>query len=162
MDNDIKNQIQQGIKDFMNSAQYGITKIQSHLHNGMDTNQVDIKDILRFPKIATNGQTITFNTTTNQWEATTITTITTKAGKIASAGTAGSVFPTGWTVSKTATGQYTVVHNLGSTAYAVVANPVDVSGSVVTIGINSNSFVILITDLSGSATDSATDFIFSQ
>ena len=46
MDNDLQNQIQQGIKDYMDSSQYGVTKIPSHLHNGVDTSRISQKDII--------------------------------------------------------------------------------------------------------------------
>ena len=45
--------------------------VPKHVHNGVDTNRIDIKDIARFPANPTNGQTVVFNSTTNQWEATT-------------------------------------------------------------------------------------------
>lgn len=42
------------------------------------------------------------------------------SGYINSNGTAGTPFPTGWSVAHTATGKYTVTHNLGNTNYVVV------------------------------------------
>ena len=37
MDNDLQNQIQQGIKDYMRESQYSVTQIPYHLHNGVDS-----------------------------------------------------------------------------------------------------------------------------
>jgi len=70
MDNDLKNQIQQGIKDYMSSAQYGVTKIPSHLHNGVDTQQIPITSIVNsdlYVAVATvtlgSSQILTLHTT---------------------------------------------------------------------------------------------------
>lgn len=43
--NEIQNLITQGIKNYMNSAQYGVTKIPSHLHNGKDTPKITVVDL---------------------------------------------------------------------------------------------------------------------
>ena len=46
MDNEnLKNLIQQGIKDFMTSGQYNLTRIQSHAHNGTDTSKITVVDL---------------------------------------------------------------------------------------------------------------------
>lgn len=42
---DLKNLIQQEIKNYMNSSQYGISKIPSHLHNGIDTPKITVVDV---------------------------------------------------------------------------------------------------------------------
>jgi len=45
------------------------------------------------------------------------------AGFVNAAGTAGTVFPSGWTVTNIGTGQYRITHNLGTTDYAVTLTP---------------------------------------
>ncbi len=53
--------------------------------------------------------------------------ITSYMGQVALGGGAGPIFPKGWSVSETALGQYTIVHNLGYTDknYTVYASSVD-------------------------------------
>ena len=45
MDNDIKNLIQQEIKNYFNSSQYNVSKIPSHVHNGADTAKITVVDL---------------------------------------------------------------------------------------------------------------------
>jgi len=45
------------------------------------------------------------------------------AGFVNAIGTAGTVFPSGWTVVSIGTGRYRITHNLGTTDYAVVLTP---------------------------------------
>lgn len=45
------------------------------------------------------------------------------AGFVNAAGTAGTVFPSGWTVTNIGLGQYRITHNLGTTDYAVTLTP---------------------------------------
>jgi len=45
------------------------------------------------------------------------------AGFVNAGGTAGTVFPSDWTVTSIGTGQYRITHNLGTTDYAVVLTP---------------------------------------
>jgi len=44
-------------------------------------------------------------------------------GFVNAAGTAGGVFPTGWTVTNLSAGRYEITHNLGSTNYVVLLTP---------------------------------------
>lgn len=48
----------------------------------------------------------------------------TYVGQVTSGGTAGSIFPSGWSVTKNGTGDYTVTHNLNKSNIALV-NPTD-------------------------------------
>lgn len=52
-----------------------------------------------------------------------------------SAGAAGGVFPSGWTIDHGSTGDYLITHNLGTGAYAVVASPI---GTTTAVEIESN------------------------
>jgi hypothetical protein len=82
-------------------------------------------------------------------------------GSVQSGGTANTL-PRDWTVSKTGTGIYTVVHNLAvtGTQYAVVASPVGTPGRGYCSGMakSTNSFEIYFANTSGSAADMAFDF----
>lgn len=81
------------------------TRIATHIHNGGESQRINYNtDIIGIPTSI-------------------------YAGYVNSDGTAGNL-PTGWTSSKTGTGQYTITHNLNTakytanaTAYATVAFP---------------------------------------
>lgn len=82
------------------------------------------------------------------------------SGHIAAAGTAVSI-PTGWSVSKTATGNYLITHNLKTNDYAVAATPVYTSDrrlTAVLLTKTSTSFKVN-TILTGT-TDSDEQFTF--
>jgi hypothetical protein len=66
------------------------------------------------------------------------------SGQVHSGGTAGSPFPSGWSVSGSG-GSYTVTHNLGTTNYVVVANSVTSGGNVLMIvdSKNADDFTVL-------------------
>jgi hypothetical protein len=82
-------------------------------------------------------------------------------GSVQSGGTANTL-PRDWTVSKTGTGIYTVIHNLAvtGTQYAVVASPVGAPGRGYCSGMvkSSNSFEIYFANTAGAAADMAFDF----
>jgi hypothetical protein len=46
-------------------------------------------------------------------------------GHVASGGSAGTPFPSGWSVAHTSTGVYTITHDLGDTNYEVAITPYD-------------------------------------
>lgn len=81
-------------------------------------------------------------------------------GSVSSAGVATNL-PLGWTSSKTATGNYTITHNLNTTAYAVTitafaaASPFKVANVLTQ---TSTTFTV-DTTLAGADTDSAFYFI---
>lgn len=80
-------------------------------------------------------------------------------GYVFSGGSAGYTFPAGWSVSKIATGRYTVTHNLGTLIYSVVVTPVAGAAKVWSIeSFGSNSFTVRIGNLAGSLEDN--DFCF--
>ena len=85
-------------------------------------------------------------------------------GSVQSGGTANTL-PRNWTVSKTGTGIYTVVHNLAitGTQYAVVATPTGAPGQGYSSGMvkSSNSFEIYFANTAGAAADMAFDFTLS-
>lgn len=81
-------------------------------------------------------------------------------GEVTSGGSAGTPFPSGWSVSHTATGRYTVTHNFGTTNYAVIVNPVVSIAKVWAVeSKNSNNFVVRIANTSFTLEDNAFDFM---
>lgn len=85
------------------------------------------------------------------------------AGRVDSAGVAGTPFPAGWTSVRNSLGSYTVTHNLGTTAYAPVVSAVGstaVTARVPTIA--NNSVQVFTTDATGSLADSAFSFIIKS
>ena len=64
-------------------------------------------------------------------------------GKVASGGTAGTPFPSGWTVSLPGTGRYLITHNLNTTNYVVAVTNVSAFSNVGAItNHGSNSFEV--------------------
>lgn len=93
------------------------------------------------------------------------------SGAVTSGGTAGTPFPSGWTVSVGSGGSvgiYTITHNLGTTAYTVVATATGAFsyGNIPGVtNISSNSFQITMGTVSGGSvvpTDNPFDFILSM
>jgi hypothetical protein len=85
-------------------------------------------------------------------------------GSVQSGGTANTL-PRGFTVSRTGTGIYVVVHNLAitGTQYSVVATPTGAPGQGYCSGLvkSSNSFEIYFANTAGAAADMAFDFTLS-
>ncbi len=82
-----------------------------------------------------------------------------QAGRVSSAGVASAKFPLNWSVAHTATGFYTITHNMGHSNYAVTATAID-NASVVAGGrsIGSSTFVITTVDFTGNPVDTAFSF----
>lgn len=80
------------------------------------------------------------------------------AGSITSGG-AGTILPKGWTSAKTATGKYTVTHNLGHTSYAVVIGGVGIGFWALENAPTANTFDYMFLETSGVAGDRAAFFI---
>lgn len=80
-----------------------------------------------------------------RWNTDLINKITPFVGNVTACTSIGTIFPPGWTVVNTATGVCTVTHNLGTTAYSVVATPFIIAGFASFTFINTqaaNSFQI--------------------
>lgn len=80
-------------------------------------------------------------------------------GRVNSAGTAIRL-PSGWTSSRTATGAYTVTHNLGTTAYTPMISVTDVSGVIAVVAATSTTIQVL-TSLRSTGADTDAPFAFS-
>lgn len=75
-----------------------------------------------------------------------------------------TILPTGWTVTKNSTGNYTVKHNLGTILYSVVASAsqsTNVKVSTVTTA-NANDVTFTWWDENGVAQDTSFNFVLVQ
>lgn len=82
------------------------------------------------------------------------------SGLVTSAGAASTPFPTGWTVIKNSTGNYTVTHNLGNTNYGVCVTVSDgVVNFLITNNRTSTTFDVLTYNSSFSSNDRSFYFI---
>lgn len=81
----------------------------------------------------------------------------TYAGIVAGDGT-GTLLPDGWTSTRTATGEYTVTHNLGHQNYSVALTPVGGYNTYL-VSANNNDFLYQIQSLGGGNTNADEHFI---
>lgn len=81
-------------------------------------------------------------------------------GAVLSGGTAGTPFPSGWSVSHTGTGDYTITHNLGTTNYSFAGTLFASTGAIITLNTqNSNDMEILVKTTAGASVDRTFSFI---
>lgn len=88
-----------------------------------------------------------------------------KIGSLSSTGdgSAGAVFPSGWTSAKNSTGDYTITHNLGTTDYTVVATSLNDYTVMEILTQNSNNVNIRsFVTTTGALIDSGFNFILIQ
>lgn len=81
-------------------------------------------------------------------------------GVVLSGGTAGTPFPSGWSITHIGTGDYKITHNLNSGSYAIV--PVLFASTNLFININNqnvNDVEVFIKNAAGTATDATFHFI---
>ena len=77
-------------------------------------------------------------------------------------GAAGTLFPSGWTVTHTSTGVYTITHNLNTTAYAVVITLVTPGLIAAVTSRAANSFQVSTENLTPAAANGDFDFILTK
>lgn len=157
------------------------TALQSHSHDGVTGTQVlfqnlvglietvtttptnvpkTIYDQVKIYKNSTTYRLYWYDNVNNAWRyAEQPAATTTYSGAVASGGTAGTPFPSGWSVAKNSTGNYTVTHNLGTSSYVVVATIKSGGKQILNSDISNNTFDILTYNASGSAVDGAFGFI---
>lgn len=83
-------------------------------------------------------------------------------GAVLSGGTAGTPFPSGWSVSHIGTGDYKITHNLGTTNYALTCTLFASTGLIINFNNqNSNDVEVFIKNTSGTATDATFYFILA-
>lgn len=90
-----REQIQQMMVNFSNKSQFGVSAVQHHTHNSVDSPKISYTNLTNTPQ-------------------------TTFAGSINTSGSA-SFLPSGWSSVRTGTGVYKITHNLGTSNYAVAA-----------------------------------------
>ena len=90
MDN-FQEQFDKAIQDYAQQSQYGVYPTTGHTHNGTDSLLVDISSIARFPKNPSDGDTIVFDSDSNQWLAGTATGTVTSVSVVSAHGFAGTV-----------------------------------------------------------------------
>lgn len=118
------------------AQQFGVSVAPNTRSTGADSPQVDYNSLANKPAAAS----------------------VIYGGYVNSAGTAGTFFPTGWTVSKPLSGEYKLVHNLNTTNYAFTVLAVGGPYVPYEVHLNANDFSVHFQDLGGHDTD--TDFMF--
>ena len=118
-ENTIKRIAEQVFVEKMNTNQFRVSAIPYHVHNGTDA-----------PLIDSSANASSSNTSVAYF------------GYCSAIGTAGTPFPSGWSVSSDGSGKSTVTHNLGHTNYSVVCTG-DGAISIPSIqSIGTNTFVV--------------------
>ena len=151
------------------ASQFGMTPIPNHQHTGADSPQVQYKNIANVPAPTPTGVTSLIAGTgisvSSATGAVTVTNTQTSAvihgGQIVSGGTAGTFFPSGWTVASLGTGHYQVTHNLGTTNYAVVAMCSPDARTCDLYAFTNNTFDIVIIDIYDNPDDGNVQFILT-
>lgn len=138
-------------------AQFGLTPTNTHRHTGnpMDGVRISAGDIAGLTAFVQALIPAVVSTPTSS---------AIYSGYVVSGGTAGTPFPSGWTVSNLGTGAYQITHNLGTTNYIVVATPL-IKSVVVRIvniySVASTTFDFEIFDASGTSQDIGVFFILT-
>ena len=84
------------------------------------------------------------------------------AGRVADDGSAVNL-PSGWTSAKTGTGQYTVTHNLGTTAYGVAGLSTSANQATINLSaINANDFRVITWNNTPTNTDLPWAFVLAE
>lgn len=79
-------------------------------------------------------------------------------GKVTSSGS-GSVLPTGWSSSKTATGRYKITAPMTAGTYVCIVSPLYAAALASSVTPNTTGIEVYISDLNGDAKDAAFSFI---
>lgn len=83
-------------------------------------------------------------------------------GVVLSGGTAGTPFPSGWSVAHTGTGDYTITHSLGTSNYALTCTLFAATNLFININNqNTNTVEVFIKNASGTATDATFHFLLA-
>lgn len=86
------------------------------------------------------------------------------AGRVTSAGASTALFPSGWSVVKNSSGDYTVTHNLNDSTYGLqlTLNVAGSAGIIYSVTNDANTFRVLCRSLAGALTDYGFAFILSK
>lgn len=132
MDPRLKQMIQQEIASQLKASQFSVSKTNIHTHSGqgVDGPQIPFLNLKDTPKSyysagnpATSlaGSAVIVNSTATGLDFGPSAPSKTYYMGTVTSGAAGSPFPAGWSVTNGSTGEYTITHNLGTTAYTVAA-----------------------------------------
>lgn len=128
---EIRKALQEQTKTSDFNSQYGNPTVPYHTHNGIDSPLVE----------GAAGSSTTYY-----------------IGAFNSSGTAASLFPTGWSSSRTSVGLYVVTHNLGNTDYVVCPTMDDGSVRWYTVAYSTNTFTLRTFDSGASLADADVHF----
>ena len=170
MAQDITAQIQAEVAKQLKSRQFntGPTNLHKHSGTGTDGAQIPFLNLSDTPKSyyqspptnpATSlaGANVVVNSTATGLTFATTATKSYYMGEVIS-NAAGSIFPSGWTVTHVTTGVYKVTHTLGSTPYIPLATVTGNSGYTIQVITGSGYFEAII--YVGSAGPEDSDFNF--
>lgn len=124
-------QVKQMIEEYAQTSVFTVARVPYHLHNGIDS-----------PLLP--------STSTNLLSA-----------HVKSDGTALKPFPAGWTVSTSATGIYTIVHNLGTTDYCCFVSAEALTGFYF-INPSANQVVVITSNTSNVNTNANFSLLITQ
>lgn len=118
-------QVRQIVQQMLSSGQFSVAKTPFHKHTGVDSPQFPFINLSDVPNSYVNsaGYNVVVNPsgTGLSFSPTTAPTKTTYVGYVTGTGSAGTPFPSGWTVASGSTGKYVITHNLNNTSYVVNA-----------------------------------------
>ena len=161
--------------------QYKVAGTGFHTHNGTDSQTIRFNGLsdtpvsyyqqagklvavnttenaLQFIPVGTSGQILTSNGVgaLPTYQASPVVPY---AGVVNSDGTAGTPFPSGWSSTKNAGGDYTITHNLGTTSYSVVITAISGGDLCKAATISSNTFRVFTFANGGTYTDTKFNFL---
>lgn len=147
-------------------------EIQEQQSDNRQVGRLQLKNYTKAPSSGKLGEVAMINGYLHQWDATTDSWlgmlsakqsgITTFIGYVTGAtGTAGSIFPDGWSVSRTSTGVYVVTHNIGDENKYIVNVSLEetTQDNRIVYEADANSFDIEITDDNAAFDDG--NFVFT-
>lgn len=162
-ENEIKQLIQQEVTRMGRDALYNTLNYTYHTHNNIDSPILPFTSIGNVPNSFTGqaGHFLTVNSTGTALVFSNASTI--YGGVVLSGGTAGTPFPSGWSVAHTGTGDYTITHNLGTLNYTFVGTLFANTGAIITFNSqNTNTLEVLVKDLTGTLVDRTFSFIVAK
>lgn len=149
-------QIAQDVHDNNSTSdQFAVSQTPFHSHNGRDSQQfpfINLSDVPNsyFPnKISAAGYTVSVNATATGLVFIPPSTFTPIIGTIVSGGTAGTPFPSGWTVTNLSTGQYKVLHTLGNANFIVLSQVFGSNERSYIVSNSSTQFIVEVVDSTG-------------
>lgn len=160
------------------TKQFIASEIKTHIHDGNFSQRINLFDIFGFIETVSaaptetpsdfygqfkiyNGALYFYDFVANVWDSSGGGAGGSFAGTVNGDGTAANL-PTGWTSSTSSPGVYTVTHNLGTTAYSVVATSYNNGARFIDVeSMTSNTFQVFLFNVTPSGTNSNFNFILN-